>query len=95
MWGDPDIVRLRHIGDPPRLRDPPGVGDVGLDDIDTAGFEVRSAVLTGKQPFTELFKFKSIKTQVSESTSLVTIPSRLLRTTRQNSGLTAIGIEVF
>jgi hypothetical protein len=69
MRGDPDIVRLCHVGDPPRLRDPPSVGDVGLDDIDASGFEVRSAVLTGKQPLTELFTFKSVRIQVSESIS--------------------------
>ena len=46
------------------------MGDVRLDDIDASGFEVRSTVLTGKEPFTELFKFKSNRIQVSESISL-------------------------
>jgi len=73
--GDPDIVRLRHVGDPPRPRDPPGVGDVRLNDIDASGFQVRSPLLTAQPPLTTLFKFKSIRIQVSESTSLVTIIS--------------------
>ena len=45
---------LCHGGDLLSLTDTTSMGNVGLDDVDTPGLKVRSAVETGEQSFSKL-----------------------------------------
>jgi hypothetical protein len=54
MRRDANVVRLGHIGDPSSFRNTTCVRNVGLDDVDAAGFKVWSNVLTGEKSFSEL-----------------------------------------
>lgn len=49
MGGDPNIVCLCHDSDLLGLRDTAGVGDIRLDDVDTAKLKVRSDIFSGEE----------------------------------------------
>jgi len=52
--GDANVVRLGHGSDLLRFGDATRVGDVRLGNVDTSLLEVRSEVLSGEQPLSEL-----------------------------------------
>lgn len=47
--GEGDIVRLSHVGNPLRLGNTTRVRNVGLDNVNAAGLEVRADILSGEE----------------------------------------------
>lgn len=54
MGRNTDIVRFRHDGDFLCLADTSSMGNVGLDDVYAAQFEIWSDVFSGEETFAEL-----------------------------------------